>query len=254
MTCMPFNIVIPARYGSQRLPGKPLMKLAGATLLEHVYRRASNTTAETIVIATDDKRIADHASGFAEHICMTSSQHTTGTDRIVEVVQKYAWGDDQIVVNLQGDEPLMPVALIEKVAHNLGSNSAASIATLSTPITTASDVEDTHKVKVVVDRNNMALYFSRAMIPWVRDQTLETPNSYARHIGLYAYRVHFLRAFRSLVVCELETLEKLEQLRALWHGYKIHVDCVAEAGGGDVNTLNDLFLVEQQLIRMGLNV
>jgi len=243
-----FRIVIPARYASHRLPGKPLLPIGDKTMLEHVYSCARKTDARQIVVATDDQRIADVASGFADEVCMTSPDHPTGTDRIAEVVTRYGWNDDEIVVNLQGDEPLMPAALVNQVARNLYANPRASISTLCTPMTENSDISDTSKVKVVFDHENLALYFSRSTIPFHRPGEMEpTKNTVFRHIGLYAYRVGFLKAFMEMEACEIEQLEKLEQLRALWHGYKIHVDQAVELPGQDVNTGGDLEMVEKEI-------
>ena len=239
-----YRIVIPARYASQRLPGKPLLRIAGKTMLQHVYDCACNTTAADIIVATDDQRIADEANLFTQNVCMTSAAHPTGTDRISEVAEKFGWSDDVIVVNLQGDEPLMPPALVEQVARNLHNNPAASIATLCAPMTTQDAVDDVSNVKVVYDSNNMALYFSRAPIPYLREWPGPVPECVFRHIGLYAYRVAFLRAYQKMPLCELEQIEKLEQLRALWNGYKIHVDQALQLPGQDVNTESDLRIVE----------
>ncbi len=242
----PFKIVIPARYASQRLPGKPLLTINNKTMLEHVYHCARQTDAQQIVIATDDQRIADVANTFTDDICLTSPEHPTGTDRIAEVATRYAWGDEVTVVNLQGDEPLMPVALINQVATNLHQHNNASIATLCAPLVNSEEMSDPSKVKVVFDSAQMALYFSRSVIPFYRAEQAEYPeNSLFRHIGLYAYRVNFLKAFTNMVACEIEQLEQLEQLRALWYGYKIHVDYAVELPGQDVNTQEDLALVER---------
>lgn len=234
-----FKVVIPARYGSSRLPGKPLRVLAGAPMVEHVYRRACESGAEMVVIATDDERIETVARGFGAEVVMTSAAHPSGTDRLAEVVDKLGWEDAAIIVNLQGDEPLMPPALLQQVAANLAAHPDAAIATLATPITEATELFDPNVVKVVCDAQGYAMYFSRAPIPWARDSFAasrdELPDDIAfrRHLGMYAYRARFLRSYRGLTPAPHESTEMLEQLRALWHGSKIHVaDAVAQPGPG----------------------
>jgi 3-deoxy-manno-octulosonate cytidylyltransferase (CMP-KDO synthetase) len=245
-----FRIVIPARYASHRLPGKPLLLLDNKTMLEHVYICAQQTGAEQIVVATDDHRIAEVAGEFADSVCMTSPEHPSGTDRIAEVATRYGWNDDEIVVNLQGDEPLMPPALVNQVAGNLFASRHASISTLCTPMTDISEYSDTSNVKVVFDRANIALYFSRSVIPFQQTGEPAKPiGSIFRHVGLYAYRVGFLKSFVELEVCEIEQMEKLEQLRALWHGFKIHVEQAIVPPGQDVNTRENLELVEREICK-----
>lgn len=248
-----FKVVIPARYGSSRLPGKPLRMLAGRTMVEHVYRRACESGAEQVVIATDDARIETAARGFGAAVEMTAADHPSGTDRLAEVVERLGWPDDAIIVNLQGDEPLMPPALIRQVAENLAAQPQAAIATLCTPITAAAEFFDPNVVKLVSDGAGFALYFSRAPIPWSRDafavsrERLPAGVAHRRHLGLYAYRAGFLRAYRSLTPAPLEGIEMLEQLRALWHGYRIHVaDAVAQPGPG-VDVEADAVRVEKAL-------
>ncbi|MBU1192698.1 MAG: 3-deoxy-manno-octulosonate cytidylyltransferase [Gammaproteobacteria bacterium] len=234
-----FKVVIPARYGSSRLPGKPLRVLAGAPMVEHVYRRACESGADRVVIATDDARIETVARGFGAEVVLTSAAHPSGTDRLAEVVDTLGWEDAAIVVNLQGDEPLMPPALLQQVAGNLAAHPDAAIATLATPITEAAELFDPNVVKVVCDAQGYAMYFSRAPIPWARDSFAagrdELPGDIAfrRHLGMYAYRASFLRSYRELTPAPHESSEMLEQLRALWHGAKIHVaDAVAQPGPG----------------------
>lgn len=234
-----FKVVIPARYGSSRLPGKPLRILAGAPMVEHVYRRARESGADRIVIATDDERIETVARGFGAEVVMTSTAHPSGTDRLAEVVDKLGWEDAAIIVNLQGDEPLMPPALLQQVAANLAAHPDAAIATLATPINEAAELFDPNVVKVVCDAQGYAMYFSRAPIPWARDRfaasrdELPSDIAFRRHLGMYAYRARFLRSYRGLSPAPLESTEMLEQLRALWHGSKIHVaDAVAQPGPG----------------------
>ena len=234
-----FKVVIPARYASSRLPGKPLRELAGRPMIEHVYRRACESGADQVVIATDDARIETVARAFGAAVEITSPEHPSGTDRLAEVVERRNWPADTIVVNLQGDEPLMPPALVRQVADNLAAQPSAAIATLCTPITEAAEVFDPNVVKLVSDVDGFALYFSRAPIPWSRDafavsrEQLPPDVAHRRHLGLYAYRVSFLRAYRGLAPAPLEGAEMLEQLRALWHGYRIHVaDAVVPPGPG----------------------
>lgn len=240
-----FKVVIPARYASTRLPGKPLRELAGRTMLQHVCERANESSADEVIIATDDNRIADAARGFNATVCMTSTEHTSGTERLAEVVETLGWGDDTVVVNLQGDEPLMPPDLIDQVAADLAGHKAASMTTLAYPLESTENETDPHIVKVVLDRAGYALYFSRAPIPWHRDPAetgsgIGGVNPVLHHIGLYAYRAGFLRHFGELAHSPLEIFEKLEQLRALWHGKKIHVGITAEVPGPGVDTEEDL--------------
>ena len=258
MSCLPtkrsrtesvsvFKVVIPARYASQRLPGKPLLDIAGRPMIQHVYDRACESGAEEVVIATDDERIASVAQGFCDRVCMTSAEHASGTDRIAEVVAKLAWPDETLVVNLQGDEPLMPPGLLSQVAATLERHPAASMATLAVPLEDPSQLFDTNVVKVVVDRDGHALYFSRATIPWKRDTFVpdadartEWLDGMLRHLGIYAYRTGFLAGYAELPVAPVERMESLEQLRVLWNGGRIAVDIAADAPPAGVDTLEDL--------------
>jgi len=247
-----FRIVIPARYASSRLPGKPLRLLAGKPMLQHVHERARESGARDIVIATDDERIAEAATGFGADVCMTSMTHTSGTERLAEVVVSRGWSDDVIVVNLQGDEPLMPPVLIDQVALDLAAHPSAAITTLAYPLKTSENETDPHIVKVVVDRDGYAMYFSRAPIPWHRDPAetgsgIPGGNPMLHHIGLYAYRAHFLRDYSQLETSPLEVFEKLEQLRALWHGLKIHVGIADAVPAPGVDTEADLARADRML-------
>jgi len=237
-----FKIVIPARYASSRFPAKPLADLCGKPLLQHVYECACNSGADTVIIATDDNRIAAVAEQFGAAVCMTSTDHASGTDRIVEVAEKLNWQDDVVVVNLQGDEPLTPKQIIVQVANNLHANPAAVCATLSAALTSRDDISNPNVVKVVADKNGFAMYFSRASIPYDRDQTIAADDlsEYQRHIGIYAYRVGFLKEYALMPVCSLEKHEALEQLRILWHGKKIHVQEAVALSGHGVDTPDDL--------------
>lgn len=241
-----FRIVIPARYGSSRLPGKPLLLISSKPMLQWVYERAVASGATTVVIATDDDRIAECARSFGAPVQMTSLTHVSGTDRIAEVATQAGWDQQDVVVNLQGDEPLMPAALVRQVAQLLEQQPSAHIATLATRITGVPALMDPNCVKVVTDASGRALYFSRAPIPWGRDTA---PDGWAsqgafaaarRHIGLYAYRVAALQRLASLRPSPLELVEKLEQLRALENGMEIRVADAVESPGPDVNTADDL--------------
>lgn len=242
-------LVIPTRYASTRLLGKPLHLLAGKPLVQHVHERAIAAGFSTVLIATDDERIRAVCEGFGAEVIMTSTAHETGSDRLAEVVQQQGWRDDTIVVNLQGDEPLTPVANLHQLARNLANYPDASIATLATPITDMADFHNPNVVKVVRDEQGMALYFSRAPIPYPRDAGVNISQYALRHVGMYAYRASFLRAFSQLSPSIPEQWEKLEQLRALSHGYRIHVDIAEEIPGIGVDTLEDAEKVEFLLLQ-----
>jgi 3-deoxy-manno-octulosonate cytidylyltransferase (CMP-KDO synthetase) len=250
---MGFKVVIPARYASSRLPGKPLQEIAGKPMIRHVYERGCDSHAEQVVIATDDRRILENADGFGAEVCMTSASHRSGTERIAEVADKLGWGEDTIVVNLQGDEPTMPPSLIQQVAADMDSHPRAGVTTLYTPIGKREDLFDPHVVKVVLDAEGYALYFSRAPIPWHRDEFLHgdrplpSGTPFARHIGLYAYRVGYLRQYVSWPPAPLELAESLEQLRVLWHGGCIHASEAVETPGHGIDTADDLQRVRKQL-------
>jgi 3-deoxy-manno-octulosonate cytidylyltransferase (CMP-KDO synthetase) len=234
-----FRVVIPARYASTRLPGKALIDLAGKPMIQWVHERARASRAAEVLIATDDTRIADAARAFGTPVEMTSPAHQSGTDRIAEVARAKRWQDSDVVVNVQGDEPLMPHALIDQVAGLLLQNTDAGMATLAAPLERIEDLLDPNIVKVVADGQGRALYFSRAPIPWNRD----TRQSFAgarRHIGIYAYRVSALLTLAALTPTPLEQMEKLEQLRALENGIGIRVANAVEKPGADVNTPEDL--------------
>jgi len=240
MSATRFKVVIPARYASTRLPGKPLRLLAGRPMLQHVHDRAQQSGAETVIIATDDPRIEQAARAFPASVCMTSPRHTSGTERLGEVVERMHWSDDEIIVNVQGDEPLIPPELISQVAEDLAVHADAAVATLAHEVATAAQARDPNVVKVVLDRSGYALYFSRAAIPFCRDGGDADAGSLLRHIGLYAYRAGFLRHYWELEAAPLEQVEKLEQLRVLWHGMKIHVAMAVQIPGPGVDTENDL--------------
>ncbi|MES9968875.1 MAG: 3-deoxy-manno-octulosonate cytidylyltransferase [Candidatus Thiodiazotropha sp.] len=250
---MQFKVVIPARYASVRLPGKPLLELAGKPMIQHVFERAVESGASEVVIATDDQRIADACGDFSADVCMTSDQHRSGSDRIAEVVSIRNWSDDEIVVNLQGDEPCMPGELLHQVAQDMDSHQAAAVTTLSAGINDRNRLFDPHVVKVVTDEQGYALYFSRAPIPWHRDEFINSDSplpgdiGFARHIGLYAYRAGYLARFVTLTRAPIERAESLEQLRVLWHGDKIHVSEASIEPGHGVDTRDDLTRVSELL-------
>lgn len=234
-----FRIVIPARYASQRLPGKPLRKICGKPMIEWVYRAASRSRAREIVVATDDARIADAVEAFGGRSCLTDTAHPSGTDRILEAARRLGWDEHTLVVNLQGDEPLMPAVNIDQVAANLAGHDCA-MATLYKPISAAA-AADANLVKLVHDDNGRALYFSRSPIPYDRGGKA----SYLGHIGLYAYRVGFIETFSALPPAALELAESLEQLRALANGFAIHCAPARESPGPGIDTEQDLAEVER---------
>ena len=259
---MSFYVVIPARYASTRLPAKPLKEIAGKPMIQHVYERACESDAAQVIIATDDARIEAAALAFGARVCMTSAAHNSGTDRLQEVVAQLGLGADDIVVNVQGDEPLIPPAVINQVAANLATNNYASVATLSEPIHSLEDFRNPNIVKVVADQQGKALYFSRAPIPWPRDHFAKAdanslPDNFQekfpaqRHIGIYAYRVALLDRFITWPQAQLEQIESLEQLRVLANGEAIHIAEACAAVPGGVDTEADLLRVKAILETQG---
>ncbi len=234
-----FNVVIPARFASTRLPGKPLLDVAGAPMLVRTVEQVKKSGATEIVVATDDERIAQACVTADVDVMMTASEHQSGTDRMHEVVASRGWGDDEVVINVQGDEPFIPPDSIVQVAELLVAG-CASIATLATPLDSSLALHDQNVVKVVRAGNGTALYFSRAAVPWQREGTENTRVEPLRHIGIYGYRVAALRKFAEAGVCELELHERLEQLRALWHGWPIAVGVARKVPGPGVDTPEDL--------------
>lgn len=243
-----FVIVIPSRYASTRLPGKPLRDINGKTMLEHVYERARESAAREVVIATDDERIAEVAENFGGQVCMTGDQHRSGTERIAEVCDLLDWPDDTIVVNLQGDEPTMPAALIDQCAELL-QESTADIATLASPIASQQDFENPNVVKVVLADDGDAIYFSRAPIPYDRAENpaVDARSAALHHHGIYAYRCGVLRRLVTSEASDLEVCEQLEQLRALSLGMTIRVAIPSERPGTGVDTEEDLAAAAAQL-------
>lgn len=243
-----FVVVIPARYASTRLPGKPLRLIAGEPMIRHVYRVATSSAADEVWIATDDTRIRDAALGFGANVCLTAAGHTSGTERLAEVCDQQSWPEDLIVVNLQGDEPLMPPELIDQCAGLLKSSSA-DMATLASELFAPEDYENPNIAKVIVNRDNNALYFSRAAIPSNRDhETIDVARDAAlRHHGIYAYRRHILARLAAAEPCAMEECEKLEQLRALWLGMTLKVGRAISRPGPGVDTEEDLARAEATL-------
>lgn len=241
-----FKVVIPARYASTRLPGKALRELRGRPVLQHVYERGSESAAAEVVVATDDDRIADVAAAFGAVVCMTGNQHQSGTERIAEVADLLDWDDDQVVVNLQGDEPAMPAALIDQCAALLD-DASADIATLASPLLSGEDFEDPNVVKVIRDVHGHAIYFSRAAIPYAREAENKTRAvaSALHHHGIYAYRCGVLRRFVAAEPSDLEVCEQLEQLRALSLGMSIAVGVPAVRPGTGIDTEEDLRRAER---------
>ena len=237
---MTFKVVIPARYASTRLPGKPLLDIAGKPMVVRVAEQAAKSGANEIVIATDFEKILNACDAHDFKAVMTRIDHASGTDRIAEVAQKLSWGDHEIVVNVQGDEPLIEPKLIQEVAAHLAKSSEAVMATACHAIHDEASMLNPNIVKVVMDASNNALYFSRAPIPYPRDEIYKQIINAYRHIGIYAYRVGFLKRYATLASSELEKIESLEQLRVLHHGYKIGVAITEDAPASGVDTQADL--------------
>ncbi len=245
-----FTIIIPVRYASERLPGKPLLDIAGKSMVQRVYEQALQVGAKKVIIATDDARIQHAAEQFSAPVVMTSTDHVSGTDRLEEVVSQLQLADHEIVVNVQGDEPLIPPDFIQQVAEQL-KNSTADMATLSMPIMQLEDIFNPNIVKLVTNHQGLALYFSRAPIPWDRENFPQALNhsGWQRHIGIYAYRVGLLHEFVSWPAAPMEKIERLEQLRALYYGKQIQVAQVAYAPDPGVDTLEDLERVRARVSR-----
>ncbi|WP_424402807.1 3-deoxy-manno-octulosonate cytidylyltransferase [Pasteurella sp. PK-2025] len=245
-----FTVIIPARYASTRLPGKPLADIAGKPMIAHVFEKATLSGASRVIIATDHQEVANVATAFGAEVCLTSEKHQSGTERLAEVVEKLAIPDDEIIVNIQGDEPLIPPSIVQQVAENLAKHQV-NMASLAVKIHDAEELFNPNAVKVVTDKQGYVLYFSRAVIPWDRDQfaqlkqqtslpELNLADHYLRHIGIYAYRAGFIKQYIQWAPSALEQLESLEQLRVLWHGEKIHVELAKETPPVGVDTAEDL--------------
>lgn len=235
---MSFVVVIPARYHSTRLPGKPLLEIAGKSMIQRAWEGAKQSSADAVIVATDDQRIYQAARDFGADVEMTSIDHSSGSDRVQEVVQKLGFSPDQIVVNVQGDEPLLPSELIDQVAINLKNTPPAGIATLASVLTKEPEFNNPSVVKVVRDKNGFALYFSRSPIP--QSLTFKSVDVGFKHIGIYAYRLGVLNRFVSYPIGDLERVERLEQLRALENGIQIHVGIVEHDLPKGVDTQADL--------------
>lgn len=248
---MSFVVIIPARYASTRLPGKPLVDINGKPMVVHVLERARESGAERIIVATDNEEVKVAVQAMGGEVCMTRADHQSGTERLAEVVEKCGFSDETVIVNVQGDEPMIPPAIIRQVADNLAARRDVGMATLAVPIESAEEAFNPNAVKVVMDAQGYALYFSRATIPWDRDRfaaSRETiGDSFLRHIGIYGYRAGFIRRYVSWQTSPLEQIEMLEQLRVLWYGEKIHVDVASVVPGTGVDTPEDLERVRQAM-------
>ena len=248
---MSFVAIIPARYASTSLPGKPLKDINGKPMVVHVMERARESGAERIIVATDHEDVARAVEAAGGEVCMTRADHQSGTERLAEVIEKCGFSDDTVIVNVQGDEPMIPPAIISQVASNLA-NSQAGMATLAVPIDSAEEAFNPNAVKVVMDAQGYALYFSRATIPWDRDRFAQSReqigDSLLRHIGIYGYRAGFIRRYVTWEPSQLEQIEMLEQLRVLWNGEKIHVAVAKEVPSIGVDTPEDLERVRQAMI------
>lgn len=247
---MDFHVIIPARLDSTRLPGKVLLDINGKPMLQHAYERAKESGASHVVIATDDEKVAEIAEDFGAHVCMTLSSHQSGTERLSEAVANLGFEEDEIIVGLQADEPMMSPKLILQLAENLHEHDHVKVATLGHKIKNPEDVFNPDVVKVILNHRNYAMFFSRAPIPWERDRfadlnpadydALKLSDCYYRHIGMYAYRAGFLETYANWSPCLMERLESLEQLRILWNGFKIHVGITDISVPSGVDTQADL--------------
>lgn len=249
---MKFTVIIPARYASSRLPRKPLLEIAGKPMIQHVWEKAQQAGASRVIVATDHHEIADTVRQFGGEVCMTSTEHNSGTERLAEVIEKMAISEEEIIVNVQGDEPLIPPEIVSQVAENLDRHQV-NMATLAVKIQHREELLNPNAVKVIADQQGMAIYFSRSVIPFPRDQftTLDDPfvqqQNYLRHIGIYAYRAGFIKRYVAWQATALEQLESLEQLRALWYGEKIHLELAKQAPQAGVDTPEDLERVRKIL-------
>ncbi|MCH9643911.1 MAG: 3-deoxy-manno-octulosonate cytidylyltransferase [Gammaproteobacteria bacterium] len=241
---MEFHVIIPVRYNATRFPGKPLVDIAGKPMVQHVYENAKESGAESVVIATDSDEIAKVAEGFGAPFCMTSEDHQSGTERLAEAVSALDYEDDEIVVNLQGDEPLMPPQVIKQVAEALDEHDNVKVSSVCEQLDNSDELLDPNAVKVALSRRHFALYFSRSIVPWQKgliDKNQEMDFShYYRHIGLYASRVSFLKEYVGMPACPFESLESLEQLRILWNGFKIFMTISENKIPPGVDTQEDL--------------
>ena len=250
-----YTVVIPSRYGSTRLPGKPLLDINGKPMVQRVWEQATKSSAQRVVIATDDHRIQAAAQDFGAEVCMTSASHPSGTDRLQEVANSLKLDPHHIVVNVQGDEPLIPPTVIDQVAGNLTAHADAGVATLCEEINAREDLQNPNVVKVVRDSSDMALYFSRAFVPWPRDAEASSNGAqcsdgpWYRHIGIYGYRTAFLHQYVEWPPAPIELLESLEQLRALYHGVRVHVGIACDPVPAGIDTEDDLAALRDALTR-----
>lgn len=243
---VPFRIVIPARFASSRLPGKILADIVGKPMVQHVYEKARQTSAKSVVIATEHPDVIALAKKIGADVCLTAPSHPSGTDRVAEVTHLLNYDLDEIVVNVQGDQPFVPPENIEQVAKNLWQRPQVDIATICERIHEHSRLHNPSVAKVVIDAQGHALYFSRSLVPWSQETQINLlQQEYYQHVGLYAYRVETLQQFVNWPACPLEQMESLEQLRALWYGQKIHVDLALKPCPPEVNTPDDLQLAQQ---------
>lgn len=243
-----FTVIIPARFNSNRLPGKPLADIHGKPMIIRVMERALMSDATRVIVATDHPAVFDVVKAANGEVCMTNVAHQSGTERLAEVIEKFKISDEEIIINVQGDEPLIPPEIINQLASTLMLNNVG-MATLATAINNPDEVFDPAIVKIVTDKQSNALYFSRAAIPWERDRfavsKMEIGQYFLRHIGIYAYRAGFIRRYIQWPVSPLETIEMLEQLRVLWYGEKIHVALAVKTPGPGVDNQQDLDAVRK---------
>ncbi|TKY80829.1 3-deoxy-manno-octulosonate cytidylyltransferase [Pectobacterium polonicum] len=248
---MTFTVIIPARFASSRLPGKPLADINGKPMVVHVMERALESGAQRVIVATDHPDVEAAVRQAGGEVCLTRADHNSGTERLAEVIEQYGFTDEDIIVNVQGDEPLIPSVIIRQVAENLAA-SKAGMATLAVPIETSEEAFNPNAVKVVTDAEGYALYFSRATIPWDRERFAQSKEAigdhFLRHIGIYAYRAGFVRRYVAWAPSQLEQIELLEQLRVLWYGEKIHVAVAKAVPSVGVDTPEDLARVRQIMV------
>lgn len=250
---MNFSVIIPARYASSRLPAKPLADIHGKPMIVRVMEQAKKSSANRVIVATDHQQVFEVVKKHGGEVILTSDKHNSGTERLAEVINTFQFADDEVIVNVQGDEPLIPPIIIDQVAENLVKYKTG-MATLAVPIESVEEAFNTGAVKVVMDKDGYALYFSRATIPWERDRFAKASNLfyqssigdfYLRHIGIYAYRAGFIRQYINWAPSSLEQIEMLEQLRVLWYGEKIHVAVAKESPAIGVDTQQDLEKVRE---------
>src|SRR3990167_822186 len=254
---MEFHVIIPARFAATRLPGKVLLEINGKPMIQHVYERAVESGAESIVIATDDERVKELAEKFGATVCMTNEAHQSGTERVAEVVNLLDYNDDDIIVNLQGDEPFLPASVIKQAEQELDEHDNVKIASLCCVIEDVEELFSSNIAKVILNHRKQAIYFSRAPIPWERDNFVmgektakKMLGTHYRHIGIYAFRASFLQQYIEMEPCEAEQLELLEQLRVLWHGGRIQMGIVKQNRiPRGVDTEADLKAIRQQFAR-----